>query len=138
MPPTRQQERQLERAAARSSSLSPEMPAQWVDSPDDVEVCGDLLLIEVLQAGESRGGIALPESYREEGPQRGIVVKTGPGLRRDDGSYSKLECQVGDKVYLQFPRTPLSINFGGKLHLLIPDNLVIMKVAKKSEIAVAG
>lgn len=137
MPPTRQQKRQLERAAARSSSPSPEMPAQWVDSPDDVEVCGDLLLIEVLQAGESRGGIALPESYREEGPQRGIVVKTGPGLRRDDGSYSKLECEVGDKVYLQFPRTPLSINFGGKLHLLIPDNLVIMKVAaKKSEIPI--
>lgn len=134
---TRQQKRQLDRAAARSSSLSPEMPAQWADSPDDVEVCGDLLLIEVLQAGESRGGIALPDSYREEGPQRGIVVKTGPGLRRDDGTYSKLECQVGDKVYLQFPRTPLSINFGGKLHLLIPDNLVIMKVAKsKSEIAI--
>lgn len=131
---TRQQKRQLDRAAARSSSPSPQMPAQWADSPDDVEVCGDLLLIEVLQAGESRGGIALPESYREEGPQRGIVVKTGPGLRRDDGTYSKLECEVGDKVYLQFPRTPLSINFGGKLHLLIPDNLVIMKVAKKSEI----
>lgn len=137
MPPTRQQKRQLERAAARVSP-SPQMPAQWADSPDDVEVCGDLLLIEVLQAGESRGGIALPDSYREEGPQRGIVVKTGPGLRRDDGTYSKLECEVGDKVYLQFPRSPLSINLGGKEHLLIPDNLVIMKVAKKSEIAVAG
>ena len=47
----------------------------------------------------SKGGIALPESFRsKEKPQQGVVLNVGPGRPLDNGGYSRMSVKEGDRV----------------------------------------
>jgi chaperonin GroES len=58
---------------------------------------GDRVVVEPITNELSAGGIALPETAKEE-PQRGIVIATGPGLRDGNGRRIEMDVVVGDKI----------------------------------------
>ena len=58
---------------------------------------GDRIVVEPITDTLSAGGIALPETAKEE-PQRGIVLAVGPGKRNGIGQRLKMDFAVGDKI----------------------------------------
>src|SRR5262245_29634364 len=59
---------------------------------------GDRVVVE-REASEERtaGGIVLPDTAKDK-PARGTVVSVGDGKLLDDGTRSKLQVKVGDRV----------------------------------------
>ena len=143
---SRQQERARERAErkARMNGGNP-IPAggialepkkelkQFAASVDEIEPLGNLLIIRIIAQDKTEGGILLPEGHHEEGPRRGEVVGCGPGLLKEDGTFSPNQCQVGDLVYMTFSRHAATMNIGGEPHMIIPDDSVLMKVRRPAE-----
>lgn len=58
---------------------------------------GDRVVVEPITDELTPGGIALPETAKEE-PQRGIVIAAGSGLRDVNGQRIVMDVVVGDKV----------------------------------------
>jgi chaperonin GroES len=59
---------------------------------------GDRVVVEREESEErTAGGIVLPDSAKDK-PARGTVIAIGDGRLLDDGSRSKLQVKVGDKV----------------------------------------
>ncbi len=59
---------------------------------------GDRDVVEREESLErTAGGIVLPDSAKDK-PSRGTVIAVGDGKLLDDGSRSKLQVKVGDKV----------------------------------------
>jgi chaperonin GroES len=59
---------------------------------------GDRVVVEREVAEErTTGGIVLPDSAKDK-PSRGTVIAVGDGRLLDDGTRSKLQVKVGDKV----------------------------------------
>ena len=56
-----------------------------------------VLLRRVGEEEKSAGGIIIPDTAQEK-PSEGKVVSVGPGSRKEDGSYAKMEVKVGDRV----------------------------------------
>jgi len=65
--------------------------------PTTLKPLGDRVVVEPIKNELSAGGIALPETAKEE-PQRGIVLAAGPGLRDGSGQRIAMDVAVGDKV----------------------------------------
>ena len=58
----------------------------------------DKIVVKRLEAEErTAGGIVLPDSAKDK-PSRGTVLAVGDGRLLDDGTRSKLQVKVGDKV----------------------------------------
>ncbi len=58
----------------------------------------DRVIVEPIEKDNlSAGGIALPETAKEE-PQQGIVIAVGPGLRDAEGKRLALDVSVGDEI----------------------------------------
>jgi chaperonin GroES len=58
----------------------------------------DRVIVEPIEKNNlSAGGIALPETAKEE-PQQGIVIAVGPGLRDAEGKRLALDVSVGDEI----------------------------------------
>ncbi|MHB0959214.1 MAG: co-chaperone GroES [Pirellulaceae bacterium] len=59
---------------------------------------GDRVVVE-REASEERtaGGIVLPDSAKDK-PARGTIVSVGDGKLLEDGTRSKLQVKVGDRV----------------------------------------
>ncbi len=51
----------------------------------------------VSEETKSAGGIIIPDTAQEK-PSEGKVVAVGPGARKKDGSYAKMEVKKGNKV----------------------------------------
>ncbi|HIE25177.1 MAG TPA: co-chaperone GroES [Anaerolineales bacterium] len=58
---------------------------------------GDRVIVEAIKDELSAGGIALPETAKDE-PQRGVVLAVGPGSRSGADQYLKMDINVGDEV----------------------------------------
>jgi chaperonin GroES len=59
---------------------------------------GDRVLIHRDEADEiTAGGIVLPESAKDK-PTRGVIKAIGDGRLLDDGTRSKFQVKVGDRV----------------------------------------
>lgn len=58
---------------------------------------GDRVVVEPIQDELSAGGIALPDTAKDE-PQRGIITAAGPGMRTPTGQRIDMDISVGDKV----------------------------------------
>jgi chaperonin GroES len=59
---------------------------------------GDRVVVEREEAeAKTAGGIVLPDSAKDK-PSRGTVISVGDGKLLDDGTRSKLQVRVGDKV----------------------------------------
>ena len=58
----------------------------------------DRIAVErVSEVEKSAGGIIIPDTAQEK-PSEGKVVSVGPGSRKKDGSFAKLEVKVGDRI----------------------------------------
>jgi chaperonin GroES len=63
-----------------------------------IQPLGDRVVVEREESEErTAGGIVLPDSAQDK-PSRGKVVAIGDGRLLDDGSRSKFQVKVGDKV----------------------------------------
>ncbi len=51
----------------------------------------------VAEEEKTAGGIIIPDSAQEK-PSEGKIVAVGPGARNKDGSVTKMEVKVGDRV----------------------------------------
>lgn len=63
-----------------------------------VKPLNDRVLVKRIEEKEQkRGGIIIPDSAKEK-PMEGKVIAVGSGRLEKDGSRTKLELKVGDKV----------------------------------------
>lgn len=79
----------------------------------------------------SEGGIALPDSAKEK-PTEGIVVGTGLGKLKDDGTRAAFEVCIGDGViFTDYAGTELKVN--GEDLLVMPEHdiLAILRISGK-------
>lgn len=102
----------------------------FAQTPAEIELLGDLVMMREIRQDQTEGGIVLPEGHHDEGPRRGVVVNVGPGLMKEDDSYSPMNCKVGDLVYMQFTRQTLAMQIAGEPHFIVPDSAILMKVRK--------
>ena len=65
--------------------------------PSTLKPLGDRVVVEPIKDDLSAGGIALPETAKDE-PQRGFVLAVGPGLRNEKGQRVAMDIATGDKV----------------------------------------
>lgn len=89
----------------------------------------DRVVVErVKEETKTAGGIIIPGTAQEK-PSEGKVVAVGPGVRGDDGTFSKLDVKKGDKVLFgKWGGTEVTID--GK-ELLIMKESDIMGVIEK-------
>lgn len=63
-----------------------------------IQPLGDRVVVEREESeAKTAGGIVLPDSAKDK-PSRGTVIAIGDGRLLDDGTRSKLQVKVGDKV----------------------------------------
>ena len=60
---------------------------------------GDHLILKPLDAEHVTSlGIIIPETAKEDRPERGEIIAVGPGKLLDNGTRQVVEVKVGDKV----------------------------------------
>jgi chaperonin GroES len=80
---------------------------------------GDRVVIERDESEEkTAGGIVLPDTAKDK-PARGRVVSVGDGKLLDDGTRSKLQVKVGDRV--------LFSSYAGETFKIDDDELLLMR-----------
>ena len=58
----------------------------------------DRVLVKRLdEETKTAGGIIIPDTQAEK-PAQGRVISAGPGKRKDDGGYAKLDVKEGDRI----------------------------------------
>lgn len=63
-----------------------------------IQPLGDRVLVQPVEAKETkRGGIIIPDSAKEK-PQEGVVVATGKGKVTEDGKVLPMDVKPGDKI----------------------------------------
>ena len=72
----------------------------------------------VEEESMSAGGIVLPDSASEK-PSQGEILAVGPGKTKDDGTLTKMNVSVGDKV--------LFGQYGGSTVKIDGEELLIMR-----------
>ena len=85
---------------------------------------GDRIVVKALEAeSQSSGGIFLPDTAKEK-PQQGEVLAVGPGKLLDNGKFSTVDVQVGDKiVYAKYRGTEIKV--GGEDVIILTANDVM-------------
>jgi co-chaperonin GroES (HSP10) len=91
----RQAQEQARLLAMRASSLQ---RAPTICGPEDLELCHDYILVQLLPNLITARGIALPDSADRQGSA--IVLKTGPGRMSEYGVRSEVTVFPGDIVQL--------------------------------------
>jgi chaperonin GroES len=80
---------------------------------------GDRVVVEREESeGRTAGGILLPDAAKDK-PTRGVVVSVGNGRLLDDGTRSKLQVQIGDRV--------IFTNWAGETLKLDDEELILMR-----------
>ena len=95
-------------------------------SADSVKIqpLGDRVVVEREESeSKTAGGIVLPDSAKDK-PSRGKVIAIGDGRLLDDGSRSKLQVKIGDKV-LFTSYAPESIKLNDEELLLMREEDIL-------------
>ncbi len=72
---------------------------------------------------KTKGGIIIPDTAQEK-PAEGVVVATGPGKVRDDGSRREPSLKTGDRVLFgKYNGTEIKID--GEEHLILREEDVL-------------
>ncbi len=80
---------------------------------------GDRVVVEREESEErTAGGIVLPDSAKDK-PTRGVIVSVGEGKLLDDGTRSKLQVKVGDRVLFSM--------YGGDQFRIGDDELLLLR-----------
>lgn len=68
------------------------------DDIPDLKPLADRILVKITSASAvTSGGVLLPDSAQKK-PESGVVVRTGPGKREEDGSVTAPSVAEGDKI----------------------------------------
>jgi chaperonin GroES len=74
-----------------------------------IRLLGERVMVKVLEAETTSGGIHLPEAAQEK-PQKGEVVAVGTGSTADSEEESEIEVEVGDVViFARYGGTELTV-----------------------------
>ena len=86
---------------------------------------GDRVVIRALVKEEkTKSGIFLPDTATKEKPQDGEVVAVGNGRLLEDGTRSKMEVAVGDKViFAKYAGT--EVKYDGVDYLLLSEKDIL-------------
>lgn len=85
---------------------------------------GDRVVVEREESEEkTAGGIVLPDSAKDK-PARGTIISVGDGRLLADGSRSKLQVKIGDKV-LFTSYAPETITLGDQELLLMREEDIL-------------
>ena len=80
---------------------------------------GDRVVVEREESeGRTAGGIVLPDTAKDK-PSRGTIVAVGDGKLLEDGSRSKLQVKIGDRVLFSM--------YGGDQVKLGEQELLLMR-----------
>jgi len=84
----------------------------------------DRIVVEPIEKDEiSAGGIALPETAKEE-PQQGTVVAIGPGIRDGNGQRIMMDVAIDDKVlFARYGGS--SFKHEGKEYLILREDEIL-------------
>jgi chaperonin GroES len=94
----------------------------------NISPLADRVVIEPIEEEADTSGIIIPDTAKEEGPQRGIVRRIGPG-KFEAGVRIKPEVKVGDAVF--FTHADSSLKIDGKEHLIVREENIEAKVDLK-------
>ena len=85
---------------------------------------GDRVVVEREESeAKTAGGIVLPDTAKDK-PSRGTIIAVGNGRLLDDGSRSKLQVKVGDKVLFTV-YAPEAITLGDQELLLMREEDIL-------------
>lgn len=88
-------------------------------SKTKLQPLGDRVVVEREESEEkTAGGILLPDSAQDK-PARGRVVSVGNGRVLDDGTRSKLQVKIGDRV--------IFTSYAGETFKVDDDELLLMR-----------
>lgn len=92
----------------------------------------DRLLIRRVEGEEkTAGGIIIPDTAKEK-PQEGLVVATGRGKVRDDGSVTPLDVKEGDRVLFgKYSGTDVTLD--GEEYVILREDDVMAVAASASK-----
>ena len=90
----------------------------------NVRPLSDRILVKRVESeSKTKGGIIIPDTAKEK-PIEGIVVATGPGKVRDDGSRREVLVKQGDRVLFgKYDGTEVKID--GEEHLILREGDVL-------------
>lgn len=84
----------------------------------------DRIVVKRIEASDSTiGGLFIPDSAQEK-PQEGTVVAVSRSQRREDGSLSPLEVNVGDHIFYG-KYTGSEIKLAGEGYLIVREDEVL-------------
>jgi chaperonin GroES len=91
----------------------------------------DRILVQRTEGEEkTAGGIIIPDSAKEK-PQEGVVIATGKGKTRDDGSITPLDVAAGDRVLFgKYSGTDVKLD-GEDYTILREDDILAVLDSKK-------
>jgi chaperonin GroES len=92
-----------------------------------------VLVRRVEEEERTAGGIIIPDTAKER-PQEGLVVATGKGKVRDDGSVTPLDVKQGDRVLFgKYAGTEVTLDGEEYVILREDDVLAVIGSAKKGK-----
>jgi chaperonin GroES len=93
----------------------------------NLQPLGDRVVVRREESeSTTAGGIVLPDSAKDK-PARGTVVSVGTGRLLEDGSRSKLQVKVGDRVLFS-SYAPETFKFGDDELLLMREEDILAVV----------
>jgi chaperonin GroES len=94
-------------------------PKKKTHSAVKLQPLGDRVVVEREESEErTAGGIVLPDTAKDK-PSRGVVISIGSGRLLDDGTRSKIQVKVGDRV--------LFTSYAGETFRVGDDELLLMR-----------
>ena len=93
-----------------------------------IQPLGDRVVVEREESeSKTAGGIVLPDSAKDK-PSRGTVIAIGDGKLLDDGTRSKLQVKIGDKVlFTSYAPETIKINDQELLLMREEDILAVIE-----------
>lgn len=89
---------------------------------------GDRVIIEPVEkknAGKTKGGLYLPETVDNEGPEEGKVIAVGPGKRNEDGDLMPIQVKKGNIVIFHKSYGSKEIKVGDKEYLIVREDDIL-------------
>jgi chaperonin GroES len=92
-------------------------------STPNVQPTNDRVIVKQDAAEEKKGSIVLPEDAKRR-PHFGMIIATGPGRKRDDGSRVPMTRHVGDRVaYMDFAAQKIEVD--DEELLILEENAIL-------------
>lgn len=114
------------------SKFGIELAAKIPTGEIDFVPVADFILVEPIEKGQTRGGIALPEGVDPD-PPKAKVLRVGPGRVSEMGARIPMPVAEGDVVYALAAGTTVPINLGGRKCVILRARDLIGIEAKKAE-----